>query len=544
MEVVEELLALVGRAVYADGKVEEDDRELVKAMVRALAIETDRAREILAAAKREAGKGRAKPERLWDEAEQLLRALPPGSGRRRLAARVGRALAIDEKWLAALVRDMAHEAESVPAAELLARLGSVPLVPPVSAEALQVGLDLVHRAAAAVMREEDPAAATQLATVLDAAEKIATAAPEHWTAAAETARDAVRWLAPRHDWKSVRTIEKRLAAGPRASEEAVAAPAAAALAAWGRAALAARADAELARARDRLARLAMRHDQVGVRREYAGLLAALVASVVRDHFPAAAEGLLAAGLLEALARDHWEDRELTLAFASACPDIQLLLIAAREEAEHRKLLARLSELAQAHPRDEELALHLARGVVHVAVVRAGELAPARRGADPLLLALRGTLDGLLEGNPGSARLAELAARFERQPGAPASRVGPLPIAAAARPRHPDLLELRDAFERLQLGAEAAVATLTRVLGVGPYLGRVMREGEEAYQRDETYFLDLLEEVDRQVHEDRSGYWRVQSPKLDTMTRYMLEDATPAIVAAARALRARLNFAAK
>ena len=31
--------------------------------------------------------------------------------------------------------------------------------------------------------------------------------------------------------------------------------------------------------------------------------------------------------------------------------------------------------------------------------------------------------------------------------------------------------------------------MARILGVGPYLGRIMKEGEAAYQRDETYFLE-------------------------------------------------------
>lgn len=87
-----------------------------------------------------------------------------------------------------------------------------------------------------------------------------------------------------------------------------------------------------------------------------------------------------------------------------------------------------------------------------------------------------------------------------------------------------------------------MATMARFLGVGPYLGRVMREGEEVYQRDEAYFLDLLEEIGCQVQHDRSGYWRVQMPKLDTLTRYLLEGATPAIAGAARSLRARVNRA--
>ena len=610
--IVEMLLAIVARAVYSDGVVEDAERELVKRVVRALEVDHARARQILDTARKEApmrsNAGAADAEMLWAEAQALLGALPAGTGRRALAARVGWALEVDDARIAEVVQALAPDAPAragvvdsarsyaaeglaAEAAALAARLdphgapfdekdgrsmlellnsGDLAVVATLARCASRTGqlaaLDpaltalvatrapagaelgvyqaALAGAAAGVTREDDPATGNRLIEVVDLAERLAKVepqGPERWIAWAERAREAVRFLCRQRDWKSVRALEKRLGAAPRAHEGAVAPAVAGALAAWGLAALVAQAGDELARARDRLARLSGRHDLAAVRREYATLLAAVIAGVVRDRFPDAAEGPLAAGLLESLAQAHWEDRDLVLIFAAACADVQLLHVAARDEAGHRKLLARLSELAQRHPRDEDLALHLARGLVNVGVVRAGDLAPARREKDPLLVAVRALLDLLRESNPTSEKVAELAGRFDRQPGVPPSRIRAAP---AARARHPDLLELRDAFERLQHGSNDAMATLARILGVGPYPGRIMREGEEAYQRDEGYFLDLLAEIDHQVQHDRSGYWRMQMPKLDTMTRYMLEDATPAIAQAARDLRGRLNLAAK
>lgn len=560
--IVETLLAIVGRAVYSDGVVEEAEKTLVKRVVRALEVEPERAREILQQARAEvpmrASAGPADAAMLWSEAKHLLASLPPGTGRRALAARVGWALEVEDGLVAEVVAGMSPDpaqgtakgaAETDAAVDV--RQAADDSTDGSLAEPADAGTYAQALAGAArdVTRDDDPASGTKLLEVLDAAEtqaRAAPASPERMVAWASQAREAVRFLAKQRDWTSVRAIERRLAATPRELERVVAPATAGALGAWGAAALAARAPDELSRARDRLARLAGRHEDPVVRREYAGLLAALVTSVVRDHFPDASEGPLAAGLLESQAQAHWEDRELVLAFAAACPDIQLLHTAARDDAGHRKLLARLSELVQRHPRDEELALHLARGLVNAGVVRAGDLAPARREKDPLLVALRGTLDQLLEANPGSASLSDMTARFDRQPGVPASRIRAASAAAGSvtRARHPDLNELRDAFERLQHGSHDSMATMARILGVGPYLGRVMREGEDAYAHDEPYFLDMLEEIDYQIQHDRSGYWRGQMPKLDTMTRYLLEDATPSISAAARALRARLKLAAK
>lgn len=107
----EELLAIVARAVYSDGVVEETERELVKRVVRALEVDTARAKEILAAAKREAPfrstAGPADAAAIWSEARHLLAALPSGSGRRMLAARVGWALDVAESEIAAVVQALA-----------------------------------------------------------------------------------------------------------------------------------------------------------------------------------------------------------------------------------------------------------------------------------------------------------------------------------------------------------------------------------------------------------------------------------------------------
>ena len=49
--IVETLLAIVARAVYSDGVVEEAEKTLVKRVVRALEVAPERAREILTQAR-------------------------------------------------------------------------------------------------------------------------------------------------------------------------------------------------------------------------------------------------------------------------------------------------------------------------------------------------------------------------------------------------------------------------------------------------------------------------------------------------------------
>jgi len=401
-----------------------------------------------------------------------------------------------------------------------------------------------------VARSADPDAPARVLEAVEAAERLARIEPageQRWVVYADVAHQAVRFLATNHHWTAIRTLEKRLDAIPAEFKEITAPAVAGALTTWCIFAIDTKAAAEFSRARDRMARHAAKFRHLEVQREWTTLQNCIVSASVREQFPDTSEALVAASVFDTLVGSLGADRAIALTFAGGSSDLQLMVIAMRDARKHQQLLERIREIAAHHRADEEIAFAFARGIVNASIVCVKDVPPARRAADPILSALRQTLAQLVAAHPASANLRDAQGRFDRTVGpagsAPSGPSGRGAVPASARParvRHADIIELRRCFEELQTGSNAPMRAMGRILGTYP--GRVRKEGEAVYAKDEQYFLDLLEEIEYQILNDRSGYWRIQGGMLESMTKYMLEDATPTIIAAARALRGRLGMA--
>lgn len=206
--------------------------------------------------------------------------------------------------------------------------------------------------------------------------------------------------------------------------------------------------------------------------------------------------------------------------------------------------------AEAFGGDEELAFSLARVLVNLAILRCPPddhgpvdrlFTAVRRWMAPPDLVLqeaRKAMGRCVAAVPKSRRIAGARGRFERITGRP------IPVGPDARPvPHADIENMADAFDAIQVqGPDAALEErIFAVVGTGPYLPRVRREGEGVYRSDETYFIDLIEEIERQIHEGGGGFWDTRQPQIEAMTRYLIEDATTAVADCARRLRSHYRM---
>ncbi|MBI3893980.1 MAG: hypothetical protein HY303_20880 [Candidatus Wallbacteria bacterium] len=266
-----------------------------------------------------------------------------------------------------------------------------------------------------------------------------------------------------------------------------------------------------------------------------------------------------AALLDELVRlseAHPANREVARSLATASAGALISYQVAKDPPRLLAFAEALVRMAQRCKDDESLLFSIAKAVVNAAIVwdnyrkEAGLLKgwmsnlqqAFKGGSDPVLGALKSTLEALLALAPASSDLADARGRFER-----VTRVSlAAPGGAKPAPALPeDVLLLRKYFDQMQQQGPTpgAMKGILMLLGPGPYLPRAVREGEEVYAKDEPYFVQLLAELSRQVSTDRSGFWAMNAGMLEAMTRYLVEDATPRIAQAANELRRVLQMPA-
>lgn len=258
-------------------------------------------------------------------------------------------------------------------------------------------------------------------------------------------------------------------------------------------------------------------------------------------------------LLTSLAEEAPSESCRSRALAAASEAILDRLQSKRDEAGVREHVERLKNLASRSSGDEELAFDLARGVSRAAVARVHLLKPADGlaglaagvgklfgKADPELTSLRETLENLTRQHPSSKALASARSRFKRVTGMPVQA----PAGATPEPAslHPHVLALQTAFQRIQRSPRdqsAEKAYFEALLSGFP--ARIRSEGPSVFEKDELYFLDVVDEVERQLLEDRAEFWRYQTTKLEILMRGLAEDATPRVARKAQALCARYRW---
>jgi hypothetical protein len=272
---------------------------------------------------------------------------------------------------------------------------------------------------------------------------------------------------------------------------------------------------------------------------------------VKEPDPASA----AFEVLHQLVNEHGDDRAVANSFA-VCSEFALMLVLILRDYERVALhLERARMVSGAHPGDEEIQFALARAMVNTAIhVNAlREDAPTRAR---LMGDVERTLAMLAASCPGSEKIEDAKGRLERvklqnpqfahaSQGAHAATATP-PAAARAAPSSPvpeDVRTMRAIFDAMQEGRTppAPAFAILEIVGTGGYPRRVKEEGERVYAADEPYFLHLLAEVERQLGSDRIGFWQMQGQIIELVTRYMIEDATPAIADAARRVRRVAGF---
>lgn len=249
--------------------------------------------------------------------------------------------------------------------------------------------------------------------------------------------------------------------------------------------------------------------------------------------------------LYSVVRVHGADHGVATSFALASEFALMLLLILKDLKAVSSHLDRIKEVSAAHAGDEELQFALARSLVNSMVQVKGLTGVRTEARLELTNQLTGTLAALEAACPGSVKLADARSRLEKIKAQQASPdAGPVVLG----PPPEDILMMRTFFEELQSAdsPQSAIITghmLMGMIAAGGYPRRVMDEGEEVYQTDEEYFLHLLKEMTYQIANDRSGYWESCLAKVEVMTRYMVEDATPAIATAARRLRTTLAMPA-
>jgi hypothetical protein len=557
----ERLYAQILRYVHSDGTVDDKERILLEGMHKLLSIGDEvhaRLCAPIATAPRAAGSARPPPEILarLEEATALLRdsgdsAPGPQAAGRAVAildeVRASPALSPVEQtgWLGVLANLSPLLARAGKVSELEAALAHVV----VRARLTDDGVTALAAALTNMLKARLADAPIELLpSIVRIAERLVRLDPPdpgRWAPLAEMAHEGLRAAATVRRFALARKMVHMLDGIPEPDERATG-HRAEALLSWAVLAMKAGDCQEIQEAGAALSALAGRAPHRGVVEAHATHLGCAVewwASQAREPGPA----LAALDDLHRLLTSFDITPPVARSF-SLCSEFALLtLLILRDRPRVDEHLARVKDVASRVADDEDVLFAFARALVNSAIQRMDDARARSDPADPILAALAATMEHLIALAPTSAKIADARGRFERStrrnlsadPG-PAGGPAPRP---ALPPPHPDILRLRDSFARLQASPAdgRAIDGILSVVGRGGYPARVLAEGEAVYAKDEPYFLHLLIELEAQIRSDRIGYWKANAAQLELVTRYMIEDATPAIADAARSFRRAIGL---